>query len=868
MRSLKRFLYTTPIILIMVLSLVLLTYVGLGEAQRRYLPFQLAKLSTQAEIVQNAFDQHLKAGLALKQFAGFNSTAEAILRADPTIENIRVTDARGRVVFSAFNEGLQGLARAQSANANGATGNGSTGSGSTGSGGSSIEGRQYTRLSSEDASLQSVLIEESAQTYKVVQVLDSRFGVMGQVHIEARKDRLTSFLHGQFKTVFYLLAGLSIGYALFVALTRSVPGKQRRRQTLLQIGFIGCFLAMSVTICVVVFNVYEHGAKSSTRALADVMSQRLQSVLELGVQLDSLTGISDAMSEYKQGNPDVDAIALISDGVCIAHTDPARIGERYSTPSGSLEYVNWLSRAAEDVAPQLRVAVTIPRDVVMNAVLASAKNFIVLFVACLLCALIFLNAGRALMGVADQGSKEVDDAVQADDDSRFRIGLSLVQPAYFMIVFVSAMSISFLPQLAGELASAANAAAQDGFASASLPFTIYYLVFALVLLPAGHLAERMDLKRLMAVGFLFEVAGLAGVALASDFWMFVLARGCSGCGQGIFLIGLQSYVTAVTPRNRRSLGHSVKVVGRNAGLIAGTAIGALLFAFTDYRTLFMLSSVVSLAAMLYMLLLVPGVARLVPTAAPASSASILDLFVNVGRALRDPAFMQSLLLIGISGKIAIAGVVMFAVPLVLSTMGYVTEDIGLALMLFYMFSIIATRAVTRVVDKDGATGQVLVASAVLCGLALLTLGVVANGDTQSEGSLPGYAQLAILAPRLFGLLEATGISIDLWLLLAIVLVGVSNGLLTAPVMTHINKLPLSERNGVNSIAATYVFLERFGHVVGPVLVAWLLAQSGQSPLAISIFGLMMLGCALLFALSCRFSRAPRAAVAPASGVVG
>ena len=86
----------------------------------------------------------------------------------------------------------------------------------------------------------------------------------------------------------------------------------------------------------------------------------------------------------------------------------------------------------------------------------------------------------------------------------------------------------FLPLLVKELNS--------GLVS-SVPFTIYYLFFALVLIPAGNLAARGRIKEIMALGFIAEVAGCIIVAVSNSIPLLTVGRAISGLGQGCFLIG-------------------------------------------------------------------------------------------------------------------------------------------------------------------------------------------------------------------------------------------------------------------------------------------------------------------------------------------
>ncbi|MDH3919986.1 MAG: hypothetical protein OEU25_17630, partial [Rhodospirillales bacterium] len=64
------------------LSLLLLMYVGFGEAQRTYQQFHIEKLAAQARVVQNAMATFLRPGLPMRQFVGFATLTEPILASD------------------------------------------------------------------------------------------------------------------------------------------------------------------------------------------------------------------------------------------------------------------------------------------------------------------------------------------------------------------------------------------------------------------------------------------------------------------------------------------------------------------------------------------------------------------------------------------------------------------------------------------------------------------------------------------------------------------------------------------------------------------------------------------------------------------
>ena len=78
--------------------------------------------------------------------------------------------------------------------------------------------------------------------------------------------------------------------------------------------------------------------------------------------------------------------------------------------------------------------------------------------------------------------------------------------------------------------------------------------------------------------------------------------------------------------------------------------------------------------------------------------------------------------------------------------------------------------------------------------------------------------------------------------------GISNGLLSSPVVTHINKTSVAQRQGVKSVTATYTFLERGGHVLGPMLIGYSLSLGGNSNIPLSLFGVVLTAAGIVFIL--------------------
>ncbi len=811
--SKNRFIINSPLILVELFTLLLVGYIAYGEVNRQYPRFLLSTMEAQAETIRNPLDSYLQAGIAIEQYSGFNTQGSALLESDPFIESLRVYDENDKLVYENLaQQAPQSL-------------------------------RNYREVHSDLVTAKGVRFEESAQSYRVMMPLIGKFGPMGRIELETSKQAVRSVVDQEFDSIFQVGLLVFALFTLFVItfdhFSKRSPKLAALQKQILNTVYFVSFLTFTAVIGYSAFQIYDYGARGNAKALADSMAQRISTILELGIELEDITGINQALQDYKAGRPDINTVSISRQGDVLFHTDESKIGVLYQPPPDNYEYTVKVPPGPEH---SLHLAVTIPVEVVRDAVLKQSKEFLVLLLACGLMSWIFLDAGTGLLQRLRQ-----DEGTQSTNAGAFEQGLKLVKPAYFLIVFTSALPVSFLPQLVADLSSDASAS----LASTTLPFTIYYFVFAAVLIPAGRYAEHGSIKKMMGLGFITELIGLLFIALSNDYWPLTIGRIFSGFGQGVFLIGLNSYTLSITPKEKRTIGASVKVNGRNAALISGTAIGALLYTYMDYQMVFMVASAISLVGMLYLFQLVPAVEEIIQMSgiqrvtATVRKTRIKDDILAV---VRDGELMKTLLMVGLLGKIAIAGVVMFAIPLVLAKKGFPAAEIGQSLMLFYIASIIVTRFTSSLVDKLGASRNVLFLSTLIGGVGMLLVGLVGIDEWTHQSALPGIAFIGALAVGFNDWLDGLNIPLlSTYLVVGgIVLAGISNGLMAAPVMTHIDKTPVAQQYGNKAVAATYLFLERGGHVVGPMLISSMLLLTHETPLGIAIFGAVTIAMGALF----------------------
>ena len=256
----------------------------------------------------------------------------------------------------------------------------------------------------------------------------------------------------------------------------------------------------------------------------------------------------------------------------------------------------------------------------------------------------------------------------------------------------------------------------------------------------------------------------------------------------------------------KTRGAAIIVFGFQGGMISGMAIGSLLVTYMGAKGVFVLGGLIATVMALYALMVLPSTApqRAVEI---GLGATLRRLGRDVGQVLRSMHFLQTMFFIGIPAKAVLTGIIIFALPLLLASKQYQQEDIGQIIMVYAAGVVIASSYVSRLVDRTGKTDTILFWGAVISGIGLMAIGLIdwEGLNRAGDGKLSTFV-----------------------LILGVAIVGIAHGFINAPVVTHVAESQLATKIGAASVTATYRFLERIGHVAGPVIVGQLFLFWGQS----------------------------------------
>ena len=396
----------------------------------------------------------------------------------------------------------------------------------------------------------------------------------------------------------------------------------------------------------------------------------------------------------------------------------------------------------------------------------------------------------------------------------------MIKPIFFLAVFLDSLSYTFLPNFMQDAAKAAGLSV--GYAS--MPFTAYYLCFALSLLPAGNLAERFGPKLVILVGLLLAGASMAAMMLPLGIFELTILRGIAGVGQGTLMIGVQAYILTVASPQKKTQGVAIIVLGFQGGLIAGMALGSLLVNYLDASGVFMISGAIGLVTVFYTLLRLPKV-TIKTQAAGGLGTSIHELVSDIKHAIANPEFVKTLLCVGIPAKAILTSTITFALPLLLVQYNYRSEDIGQIIMLYGLAVMAATVFASRLVDRTSNSEQILFWGTILSGAGLVMMGFMSPAHL-------GNGQL--------------GTSV---MIAGTILVGFAHGFINAPVVIHVGQSELGMRIGVIPVTTSYRFLERAGHIAGPIIIAQVFLVFGQDATVLVWIGAGITCLGLLFIAS-------------------
>src|SRR5581483_7856461 len=320
----------------------------------------------------------------------------------------------------------------------------------------------------------------------------------------------------------------------------------------------------------------------------------------------------------------------------------------------------------------------------------------------------------------------------------------------------------------------------------------------------------------------------------------------AGAAHGIIATGAQMYLIMLARRGGVTRSSSRFLFTYNSAIIAGTAIGALLAVYMGTGGVFAVQAAVACIVLVYAVQLLPRSVDVdadeqAPAATPGHGPQVRAPFLpTLGQGLRDFSFVSAVLFVGIPAKIVNAGVITFAMPLLLAHQSVPQEDIGQIIMFYPVGILLMSLFVARIVDRVGQPRNALILGTTAGAIGVSAVGLVESTDLLSTDA------------NVLGAVLLIG---------GILVLGLAHGLINAPIVTYVAHSPAAEKLGRGTVNSLYRFVERAGHMVGPILVGQLLVMGQYGSRAIAWIGLPIVVLGLLFWMQSRPQAQPAVAAA-------
>lgn len=792
------------LMLVMGLSFSLLLFIGYSEVYRVYSSMQLDNICNQIEIQENAIEKLLLVGMPIEfegfrtQTEGFAAQSDLVYRAAIERENEIAEEDNDAI---ALNCDLDHQKRFKKMAGN------------------------WMGLLTPNADV---------KDYKLVTSLENKISTVGHLSSWVKSEVFT----GQIQRLFQpILLGALLVVVFSPLLIVLIQYQFFPRRSYIQQGLYHLsFLAISVFILLKLMTLYTSGITQKSASLSESLRDRFAVAADLGFDLKKdFIGIEDLMAEYARKDGDISHIFVVNDQriiyqsitkafqeaavVPVSHCAKSNVNNTVNNTANNTanEEESYIIHCV-DIDEGNQLEVWVPKSSIYIKLWSAARNFLVLFVASTLISNLFFNLLVAIQGSISGRKKPVAANTQPAAE------ISVIKPVYALGVLMETLSMAFLPAYLSEILSGTGHAV-------STVYSAYFICLSLILIPAGRYAEKHSIKGMILAGLVLSSLGLLGLGAAHTFLQVIALRCIAGAGQGLLLIGVQSYLLRIRSSRPSGDASSVIVMGFNVATISGMAIGALLVPTIGEQQIFLLGAVIGVLNVFYCVHFIREPARL----ALAEGASVPKGTLREAlQQFRDIDIAKAILLVGLPTKLLFAGVLIFFMPILLHESGYERELIGQIMVFYFVGVLLMTHLLSVGRQAHWRRTRVLFVGTLGGGLALMFLGA-----QQWVFDRLINAQLWPSDAALFQIV---------WVIAGVTLLGVFHGLIHAPVIDHVASSRAAHQYGSASTVANYRFMERVGQIFGPPLAALLLISTDNHTVIANLFyfGLAMLVASLLF----------------------
>ncbi|PLC48902.1 MFS transporter [Pollutimonas subterranea] len=567
-------------------------------------------------------------------------------------------------------------------------------------------------------------------------------------------------------------------------------------------------------------------SRDNTRMLGEGLRHDLNRVLGYGIEPERLAGVERPMMRLARSFPLIKELQLQdADGRVLVRADAKGLLPGLADADIASENILVFPLQAAGTGPVLaRLDVMLDQDLIAAGVRERIMDAATVAVVALVAAIELLLLLTLLMDRAFAVRKQTATGETQGLDDLSGVG-QVVRPVMFGFLFALALPLSFLPILARTLLPDGGNGPAAEFLMA-LPIAAEMGCGLMTALLAGRLTDRRGWQTPVLAGVLVSVLGNLACAGVDTLPGLVLARGLVGLGYGLAWMGLQGFIVTRSPAAYRGRNMATVIAGLFAGHLSGAAVGAMLMQQLGFAAVFYIGAALLCLPLVGVLTLMWPYRQL---SAQAVSSRAGKSWTALRRLLLTRDF--GLLLLGcvIPFSIAQVGLLTYALPLYLEAYGATASSVGRVLMLYGLFVIYIGPYMGRVADQSASKKH----------------WIVAGGLIGSAGLLSLYFASGLLAAAA-----------------AVVLLALASCFAGGAQAAYMLDLKAVQDYGAAGATSVMRAADKFGQMLGPLLVGGLFASMGISGGLVVTGGIYLIATLAFLVFAPGLRQRPQAAVAP------
>lgn len=378
----------------------------------------------------------------------------------------------------------------------------------------------------------------------------------------------------------------------------------------------------------------------------------------------------------------------------------------------------------------------------------------------------------------------------------------LARPITFIFYTALTMSIVFIPLMMEKFYHPIPGLSKNLILG--LPISGEMFFFGIASIFSGPLILKRGWRFVAQLGFAITGAGLIASGMSSGMISFLIARGVTGLGSGLFFMSMRGLINSEGMREMREEAYSHFYSAMIVGLSIGAVVGGFVADKFDYATVFYIAFAVLVFAFLFNVLYFKKVTFMedvsVKTPVKGSLTTSFKSFFS------DPLVIGFFLLIIIPGYVASTYLTYFF-PIFAEAHGVSSSNVGRLFILNGLFVIYLGPVLSRFFSK-----QMSVRSAMVLGASLWAVAILVSAIT---GNIAGAV-------------------------ITIIIMGITEGFCVSAQNSYFLDLKVSKAIGEDQAVGYFEMVAKFAETLGPILfgLAIILGQfAGLSLIAAGIFGL-------------------------------